>query len=68
MINQFEKEQQIMICWNITADLREINEQLMESRISVDVVSNLLLKKEKLYEIKFNKLFTIFEHVISEGV
>ena len=64
--NRFDFEQQIMSCWNVTSDLKDLNEALLESDLTKDQISNILTGIEQLYQIRFDKLFRQFEDLISE--
>ena len=59
--DQFDYEQQIMSCWNITSDLKDLSEEILEGNLSKDQIGNVLIGLEQLYNIRFNKLFLIFE-------
>ena len=59
--DQFDYEQQIMSCWNITSDLKDLSEEILEGNLSKDQISNVLIGLEQLYNIRFEKLFRIFE-------
>lgn len=59
--DQFDYEQQIMSCWNITSDLKDLSEEILEGNLSKDKISNVLIGLEQLYNIRFEKLFRIFE-------
>ena len=64
--DRFDFEQQIMSCWNVTTDLKDLNEGVLESNLSKDQISNTLMGIEQLYELRFNKLFQQFETLIQE--
>jgi hypothetical protein len=64
--DRFDFEQQIMSCWNITTDLKDLNEGVLESNLSKDQISNALMGIEQLYELRFNKLFQQFETLVHE--
>ena len=64
--DRFDFEQQIMSCWNITTDLKDLNEGVIESDLSRDQISNALMGIEQLYELRFNKLFQQFETLVHE--
>ena len=64
--DRFDFEQQIMSCWNITTDIKDLNEGVLESDLSKDQISNALIGLEQLYELRFNKLFRQFETLIQE--
>lgn len=64
---RFELEQQIMECWNITTDLKAITEAVLDGPgLTDDQLSNMLIGLEQLYNIKFDKLFRLFEQMIKE--
>ena len=62
----FDLEQKIMECWNITGDLKYLLEAVMEHDASRDEIANVLLGLEQLYEMKFNSLFLTFEVFLKE--
>ena len=64
--DRFDFEQQIMSCWNVTTDLKDLNEGVLESDLSKDQISNALMGIEQLYELRFNKLFQQFETLVRE--
>jgi hypothetical protein len=64
--DRFDFEQQIMSCWNVTTDLKDLNEGVLESNLSKDQISNALMGIEQLYELRFNKLFQQFETLVRE--
>lgn len=59
-------EQGIMTCWNFVEDLKMLNEAVLERDITNDDISNILLGIERLYNLKFEKLFEIFETHVKE--
>jgi hypothetical protein len=72
MKNRFDLEQEIMECWNVTTDINDVYEYVMNgdgSELSTDErdrVANILLGISQLYELKFNKLFNTFEECLSK--
>ncbi len=67
--DRFQFEQQIMECWNVTTDLKIVNEYLLDGALDMDrenKIANMLMGIEALYEVKFNKLFRSFEQLIRE--
>ena len=64
--DRFDFEQQIMNCWNVTSDLKDLNEALLESDLTKDQISNILTGIEQLYQIRFDKLFRQFETLVRE--
>jgi hypothetical protein len=66
-MKQFDLEQQIMNCWNITTDLNDVFEELCKGeKMSNDRMANIVLGMKELYEIKFDKLFRTFEGFLQE--
>ena len=65
--DRFDFEQQIMSCWNVTSDLKDLNEALLESDLTKDQISNILTGIEQLYQIRFDKLFRQFEVLVREN-
>jgi len=69
MSNEFDRfdfEQQIMSCWNVTTDLKDLTEEVIEGNLTKDQISNVLMGLEQLYQIRFDKLFRMFEQGIRE--
>lgn len=64
--DRFDFEQQIMSCWNVTSDLKDLNEALLDSDLTKDQISNILTGIEQLYQIRFDKLFRQFEGLVNE--
>lgn len=62
--DRFDLEQQILDCWGITDNLKLLTEAVLEQDISRDDIANILIGLEKLYELKFDKAFNTFEHLI----
>ena len=65
--DRFDFEQQIMSCWNVTSDLKDLNEALLDSDLTKDQISNILTGIEQLYQIRFDKLFRQFEVLVREN-
>jgi hypothetical protein len=66
MAKQFDLEQAILGCWNITSDIDTLFEEIIEGDLTKDQISNVLLGMSQLYEIKFNKTFRTFEEFLKE--
>lgn len=62
----FDLEQSILACWNITDELKILNEALLEQDLDRDTTSNILLGLEQMYQLKFNKCFESFEEIVSD--
>jgi hypothetical protein len=71
MSDRFDFEQQILKCWNVTDDIRELSEHYSEfhdSNFTKDKVANSLNGLAELYDIKFDKLWGLFEDVFMQLV
>lgn len=64
--SMFDHEQQIMKCWNVVDDLRALNAAILETDITRDKISNILMGMADLYDVKFDTLFNQFEQSIEE--
>jgi hypothetical protein len=62
-IKLYELEEQIMKCWGVTDDLKV----LLESVEHDDRQSNILIGLIDLYDMKFEKLFKIYEQILTEN-
>jgi hypothetical protein len=65
MSDRFDFEQQIVKCWSVVDDLKDLDEGLFEGWLNFtqDDVSNQILAVANLYDVKFNKLWNLFEDV-----
>ena len=70
MSDRFDFEQQITKCWFVVDDLKELDEMLFEGCIKFDqdTVSNHILGIANSYDIKFNKLWNLFETVYMDTI
>jgi hypothetical protein len=68
--DRFDFEQQIIRCWNVVDDLKELDEGLFEGwlEFNQDNVSNHILGVANSYDVKFNKLWNLFESVFMDLV
>ena len=69
MTDRFDLEQQISECWNVTSDIRQVCEYVLDAPLEPnreDKISNMLLGIEELYNLKFQKLFNTLETLIAE--
>ena len=65
--NRFDLEQDIMNCWNVVTDIKELNRAMLDRRkLTDDEISNYLLGLETIYQVKFERLFETFEHMIRQ--
>lgn len=64
MSDRFDFEQQILKCWNVTDDIKEVSEAITEcDLLNIDETTNALNGLAAMYELKFNKLWDLFESV-----
>lgn len=65
MRDRFDFEQQIIKCWSVVDDLKDLDEGLFEGWLNStqDDVSNQILAVANLYDVKFHKLWNDFETV-----
>lgn len=70
MSDRFDFEQQIIRCWSVVDDLKELDEGLFEGWLEFDKdnVSNHILGVANNYDVKFHKLWNLFEGVVMEQV
>jgi len=63
MSDRFDFEQQIQKCWLITDDMYDLSEAILERDLSNDQITSALLGLKEIGEIRFNKLWELFEDV-----
>lgn len=68
MRDRFDFEQQILSCWGVTTDMRDLSEAVLENNLTKDQIANVLLGIQQLYEFRFDKLFLTFEQLVRSGV
>jgi hypothetical protein len=61
--DRFDFEQQIQKCWLVTEDIYELAEGVLEHELTTDQITNVLFGMKEMYELKFNKLWDMFEDV-----
>jgi hypothetical protein len=66
--DRFDFEQQIQKCWMVTDDIYELSEAILEHGLTTDQITNILFGMKEMYELKFNKLWDLFEHPIMDIV
>jgi hypothetical protein len=67
MSDRFDFEQMILECWHITADLELLEENIMDKDMTQDEMFNAVNGIKNVYEMRFNKLWDVFEEMIREG-
>ena len=69
--DRFDFEQQIVKCWSIVDDLKELDEGIFEGWVennSEDSFSNQIMALAHVYDLKFHKLWSLFEDVMMAEV
>jgi hypothetical protein len=63
MSNRFDFEEQLVRCWCVVDELKDLDEGLFEEwlKFDKDSVSNHILGIANSYDVKFNKLWHLFE-------
>ncbi len=65
--NPSDLEEQITACWNILNEIKSLEEAVLETEITKDQASNILLGLKDLYQIKFNKLSMMMNNCIVDS-
>ena len=66
--NRFDLEQDIMNCWSVVDDIKELSRCMLDRRkMTEDEISNYLLGIETIYQVKFERLFETFEMLIRQN-
>jgi hypothetical protein len=70
MSDRFDFEQQITKCWFVVDDLKELDEMIFEEyvKFNKDSISNHILGIANSYDVKFHKLWHLFETVYMDTV
>lgn len=63
----YKLEEAIMSCWNVVEDIRTIYEFPDQRKMTEDELQNSLLGLMTIYQLKFEKLFDIYEQLLREG-
>jgi len=58
--------EEIMKAWHVIDDIQILNENVMETDMSTDDIANALLGLESIYNMRFQKVFNIFEDLCKE--
>lgn len=72
--DRFDLEEQIMKCWNVVDDVNDLYEHIGDSSEFVDMppkyvdkVMNKLLGVKELYDMRFQKLWDVFDNMLKDG-
>lgn len=62
--NRLDFEQQLLECWGVTKDIKTLCEAVCDRSpaMTEDEIANVLIGLESLYELKFDKLWQMFEN------
>ena len=66
MMNIFDLEQEIMKAWHVVDDIQLLNKNVMETDMSTDDIANALIGLAKIYNMRFEKVFNMFEDLSKE--
>jgi myosin-crossreactive antigen len=66
--DRFDFEQQLLQCWRITDDIKQVSEGILDGDLVVDDTANILIGLQHMYELKFNNLWDLFEGVYMSDV
>ena len=59
-------EQEIMKAWYVIDDIELLYENVMETDMSTDDIANALIGLESIYNMRFQKVFNMFEDLCKE--
>ena len=62
----FDLEQEIMKAWHVVDDIQLLSENVMETDMSTDDIANALIGLESIYNMRFQKVFNMFEDLCKE--
>lgn len=65
-MTQFDLEQQIMQCWSVCEDIEALRQYRDTTTMTEDQLDNYLLGLHTIYQVKFEKLFSVFEHTLRQ--
>jgi hypothetical protein len=69
MSDRFDFEQQIVKCWSVVDDLKELSSHIVEhDMVGTDTVHNHIFGLACVYDVKFHNLWEMFESVHMELV
>lgn len=59
-------EQEIMKAWHVVDDIQLLSENVMKTDMSTDDIADALIGLESIYNMRFEKVFNVFEEVCKE--
>jgi len=63
-VDRFDFEQQILQCWRVTDDIRDVHDGIIDGDLDPTQACDILSGLRQMYELKFNKLWDLFEGAI----
>jgi regulator of replication initiation timing len=64
MSDRFDFEQQIVKCWSVVDDLKELSAHIIDNNVvGTDTVHNHIFGLACVYDVKFHSLWEMFESV-----
>ena len=64
MKDRFDFEQDIFKCWQITDDIKQLYEMILDRDASTDNIANVLLGLQTLYDDRFEQLLESLEYIL----
>lgn len=62
----YDLEQAIMQCWLVCEDIEALRQHRDTTTMTEDQLDNYLLGLHTIYQVKFEKLFSVFEHTLRQ--
>ena len=67
MIDKFDFEQDMMNCWHVVDDIKQLTAMVTDREASTDNIANVLLGLQVLYNDRFTQLLDGFETLVFEN-
>ena len=62
-MDRFDFEYQLLQCWRVTDDIKDVSGGIFDGSLDTDQSVTILNGLNQMYELKFNKLWDLFEDV-----
>ena len=66
-MDRFELEDAIMACWHTSDDLKLVAQQILDGADDKDNLANALIGIQELHNLRCQRVFDIFEALITTG-
>ena len=66
-MDRFELEDAIMACWHTSDDINLVTQQILDGADDKDKLSNALIGIQELHNLRCQRVFDIFEALITTG-